>query len=191
MTPRIGLIWAQTTQGVIGSEGGMPWHLPEDLAHFRRTTEGHPVIMGRRTWDSFPERFRPLPGRTNYVLTREPGWGVEADAAGAHVICDGKYDRALERAITVAKNAPGGEEIWIIGGGRVYQQALPLADSTAITYIDTDVSGDTLAPELGPEWELTRSDPAAGWHSSSTGTGYRFTWWQRRQESSRAESGSE
>ena len=70
-SPVVGMIWAQTVDGVIGRDGTMPWHLPEDLAHFRRTTQGHPVIMGRRTWESFPEKYRPLPGRTNIVVSRQ------------------------------------------------------------------------------------------------------------------------
>ena len=67
--PRLGLIWAEARGGVIGKDGGMPWHVPEDLAHFKERTTGHPVIMGRRTWESFPERFRPLPDRRNIVVT--------------------------------------------------------------------------------------------------------------------------
>ncbi len=83
--PVIGAIWAQTTNGVIGRDGGMPWSLPEDMAFFRRTTTGHPVIMGRRTWESLPERFRPLPGRTNIVVTSAPE-RVAAGAAGGGVL---------------------------------------------------------------------------------------------------------
>ena len=72
--PRINLIYARAANGVIGKNNAMPWHLPEDLAHFKRLTQGWPVIMGRKTWDSLPPRFRPLPGRTNVVITRQPGW---------------------------------------------------------------------------------------------------------------------
>ena len=79
--PRIGLIWAQARGGVIGKDGAMPWHLPEDLAHFKRTTLGCPVIMGRKTWDSLPPKFRPLPGRRNIVVTRNTQW--QADGAEA------------------------------------------------------------------------------------------------------------
>ena len=71
---RLGLVWAQARGGVIGKDGGMPWHVPEDLAHFKAVTSGHPVIMGRRTWESFPARFRPLPGRRNIVVTGSPSW---------------------------------------------------------------------------------------------------------------------
>ncbi|WP_442961618.1 dihydrofolate reductase [Pseudoclavibacter sp. 13-3] len=89
--PLIGLIWAQDRHGVIGAEGGMPWHVPEDLAHFKAVTMGAPVIMGRRTWDSLDPRFRPLPGRRNIVVTRQQSWG---EAAAAR---DERARRGLER----------------------------------------------------------------------------------------------
>lgn len=171
---RIGLIWAQTPLGVIGVGGAMPWHVPEDLTHFRRSTEGHPVIMGRRTWESFPEQFRPLPGRTNYVLTSSD-WQVE----GARPVPD------LRSALRAAGTSPGGEEIWIIGGGSVYEQALPLAETVVITYIDSTATGDTYAPTLGPEWRCIRSEPESGWQASRNGTGYRFTWWERHLQTGR------
>ena len=80
---RLGLVWAQARGGVIGKDGGMPWHVPEDLAHFKAVTSGHPVIMGRRTWESFPARFRPLPGRRNIVVTASPSWAEPgAERAG-------------------------------------------------------------------------------------------------------------
>ena len=84
----VGMIWAQTPDRVIGRDGTMPWHLPEDLAHFKEHTLGHPVIMGRRTWESFPERFRPLPGRTNIVITSSPGRVARGD--GAPAVCRGR-----------------------------------------------------------------------------------------------------
>src|SRR5690349_14769702 len=77
MTARIGLIWAEAAGGVIGARGGMPWHVPEDLARFKTITMGSPVVMGRRTWESFPDRFRPLPGRRNIVVTRDDQWVAE------------------------------------------------------------------------------------------------------------------
>ena len=73
-TMHIALIYARAANGVIGKDGTMPWHLPEDLAHFKQLTQGSPVVMGRKTWDSLPARFRPLPGRTNVVVTRQPDW---------------------------------------------------------------------------------------------------------------------
>ena len=137
--PRIGLIWAQARGGVIGKDGAMPWHLPEDLAHFKRVTLNHPVIMGRKTWDSIPPRFRPLPGRANIVVTRQIDWneiGVQRASS-------------LREALQVCENA---EQVWIIGGAQIYAQALPLADELVVTEIDADFEGDAFAPALGPEW---------------------------------------
>ena len=82
---RLGLIWAQARRRVIGREGALPWHLPQDMAHFRQATAGCAVIMGRKTWDSLPPRFRPLPGRMNIVITRQPGWSAQP-AAGAGAV---------------------------------------------------------------------------------------------------------
>lgn len=168
---RIGMIWAQAANGVIGREGTMPWHLPEDFEHFRRTTEGHPVIMGRRTWDSLPERFRPLPGRSNIVVTRDPSWA----AAGA--IRAG----SLHYAVVAALGQPASGPIWIIGGGTLYRSALTaqIADTAVITRIDSAVEGDTFAPELGPEWFLGARQPAEGWAVAKNGTRYRIETWAR------------
>lgn len=140
--PRIGLIWAQARGGVIGRDGGMPWHLPEDLAHFKRSTLSHPVIMGRKTWDSLPERFRPLPGRRNIVLTRQPHW--QADGA--------ETATSLDEALQQVQDA---EQVWVIGGAEIYAQALGLADCLVVTEIDADFEGDSFAPALGPEWQET------------------------------------
>lgn len=171
--PVIGMIWAQTQRGVIGAAGTMPWQVPEDMAHFKRTTSGHPVIMGRRTWLSFPKKFRPLVDRSNIVLTSDPEWASTEEAQGAIVVT------TLPEALEAASHSPGAEEIWIIGGGQVYAQALGLATLAVITVIDSDVEGDTFAPELGPEWQLERSEPQSGWERSAKGADYRFTWWRR------------
>lgn len=147
--PRIGMIWAQARNGVIGKNGVMPWHLPEDLAHFKRTTLNHPVIMGRKTWDSIPPRFRPLLGRANIVVTRQAHWHAE----GAQRAPD------LHQALQLCENAG---KVWIIGGAQIYAQALPLADEVVVTEIDTDFDGDAFAPALGPEWrEVTREERVA------------------------------
>ncbi|WP_422759010.1 dihydrofolate reductase [Paenarthrobacter sp. C1] len=168
------MIWAQAANGVIGRDGTMLWHLPEDFEHFRRTTEGHPVIMGRRTWDSLPERFRPLPDRTNIVVTGDPSWSAEgAIRAGS-----------VHYAVVAALGQPGSGPIWIIGGGTVYRNALAaqLADTAVITRIDTDVDGDTFAPELGFGWDLATSEPASGWSVAKNGTRYRIEIWVRSRE---------
>jgi dihydrofolate reductase len=148
----LGVIFARARNGVIGKEGGLPWHLPEDLAHFKRVTMGSPVIMGRRTWESIPERFRPLPGRSNIVVTRQSDWS----AAGAV--------RAASLEDAVARCA-GAERAWVIGGAALFAAALPLADVAEITDIDADYEGDVFAPEFGPEWrEVSREhhNPAGG-----------------------------
>mgnify|MGYP001234815417 FL=1 len=137
--PHVGLIWAQARHGVIGKNGVMPWHLPEDLAHFKRTTLAHPVIMGRKTWDSIPPRFRPLPGRRNIVVSRQADWQAE----GAERATD------LREALRLCEDA---DKVWVIGGAQIYAQALPLADELVVTEIDADFDGDAHAPALGREW---------------------------------------
>src|ERR1700712_3211251 len=118
----LGLVWAQTSTGVIGEAGSMPWHLPEDMKHFSRLTTGHPVIMGRKTWESFPDKYRPLPGRTNIVITRHEGWAGTPEAEGAVAV------RSLDDALLESQFAPGQEMVWIIGGGEIFTQSLDLAD---------------------------------------------------------------
>jgi len=168
--PRIGMIWAQAVNGVIGRGGTMPWHLREDFEHFRRTTAGHPVIMGRKTWESLPDKSRPLPGRTNIVITSDQHWA----ALGA--IRAGSIFSAL--ALTALQ--PGARQIWFIGGGSIYREVLSagLADSIVITRIDAVVDGDTYAPDLGPEWKLTSSAPDEGWATAANGTPCRIETWQ-------------
>lgn len=172
-TPIVGMIWAQTNQGVIGADGGMPWKLPEDMAHFKRVTSGHPVVMGRRTWESFPEKFRPLPDRTNIVMTRQESWGASAESAGATVVS------TIEDALVEAQFSPGGNEVWVIGGGQVYAQALEHCNVAVITVINTDVPGDTAAPSLGDDWSFRGATPKEGWLTSKNGTEYRITLWAK------------
>jgi dihydrofolate reductase len=169
----LGVIWAQTSTGVIGKDGGMPWHLPEDMKHFARLTTGHPVIMGRKTWESFPEKFRPLPGRTNIVITRQEGWGGTPGAEGATAV------RSLDDALLESQFAPGHDMVWIIGGGDIFRQSMDLADVAVVTTIDAATEGDTFAPELGYEWTTGASLPADGWLTSANGTRYRITQWRR------------
>lgn len=179
----IGLVWAQTTSGVIGKAGTMPWHLPEDLKHFSALTTGHPVIMGRKTWESFPAKYRPLPGRTNIVVTRQPGWADSPDARGAVVVS------SLDAALLESQFAPGGQTVWIIGGGEIYRQSMDIANVAVVTVIDSDTDGDTFAPEFGEAWSLESTDPADGWLTSRNGTNYRIATWRRteNQESPHAE----
>ena len=153
----VSLIWAQAHDGVIGAGGRLPWHLPEDLKRFREATTGSTVVMGRRTWESLPERFRPLPGRTNVVLTSDGGW--TADGA--------------RRAATVEQVLAEHDSLWVIGGGAVYTAFLPHADRLVVTDVDTDVAGDTWAPPLDDGWQRVSRTPEEGW-SESTTPGLRF-----------------
>lgn len=169
MTAQLGLVWAQANGGVIGKDGAMPWRLPEDGAHFRRVTMSRPVIMGRTTWDSLPDKFRPLPGRPNIVLTRRSGFV----APGASVV--GSIGEAIDAA--------GDGRVWVMGGAQLYAATMRLADLLVVTEIDLDVDGDTYAPTVGPEWVATPVVPLGadpdGWLVSDRGVRYRFVEYHR------------
>jgi dihydrofolate reductase len=158
------LIYARSRNNVIGVNGDLPWHLPEDLAHFKRTTLVQPVIMGRITWQSIPEKFRPLPGRTNVVVSRQSDFS----ATGAQVV------GSLQAALNLF---PPNEAVWLIGGAQLYAQAMPLAQQLVITEIDADYEGDAFAPVLNAaEWtEIHRRS-----HTSALGLGYSLVTLQRR-----------
>ncbi|WP_022893445.1 dihydrofolate reductase [Agromyces subbeticus] len=165
--PKLGLIWAEAYRGVIGAGGVMPWHVPEDLAHFKEITLGSPVVMGRKTWDSLPERFRPLPGRANIVVTRNEEWAAEG-ATRAGSIDDGL-------ALAAASDP---EWIWAIGGGELFARLIDRADRLEVTELDLDIPGDAYAPSIDMSWRLVETDgPAA--HVSRTGVGYRFRRYER------------
>ncbi|KTT23002.1 dihydrofolate reductase [Pseudacidovorax intermedius] len=154
---RLNLIYARAANGVIGRDNALPWHLPEDMAHFRTQTRGCPVIMGRHTWDSLPPRFRPLPGRTNIVVTRQPGWQADgAVRAGS-----------LAEGIAAAGEAP---EVWVIGGAQLYAEAAPLARRAVVTEIDRDFDGDAFAPVLDAGWRETAREV----HTSAAPGAMRF-----------------
>ncbi len=171
------MIWAEAAGGVIGASGTMPWHVPEDQAHFKAVTSGSPVIMGRKTWESLPERFRPLPGRTNIVITRDAATQGELESSGAVPAS------SLEVAVELAQErAEGADRVWIMGGGAVYAEAVQkgLAQLAEVTRFDLEVSGDTHAPVLDSErWELVTADPQQDWHRSESGVGYRFETYRR------------
>lgn len=171
---RIGLVWAQAADGIIGADGGMPWHVPEDLAHFKRVTMGSPVVMGRKTWESFPARFRPLPGRRNIVITRR-SWQAEG-AETAHSIA-----AALELAADGLQ--PNGV-IWVIGGGGVFSEVIDDADVLEVTELDIAVDGDTRAPAIGSGWRVVATDPKNGWLTSTSGVPYRFLTYHPRTDRS-------
>lgn len=143
---QIHLIYARAANGVIGKNNTMPWHLPEDLAHFKQLTHGWPVIMGRKTWDSLPPKFRPLPGRLNLVITRQTDWAAE----GATVMPSLAHALAHCHAYI---------EVWVIGGAQIYALAEPLAHRAEVTEIQQDFEGDAFAPTLGPAWrEVEREE---------------------------------
>ncbi len=136
----IALVVAVARNGVIGREGGLPWHISSDLKRFKAITMGKPVIMGRKTWESLPKK--PLPGRHNIVITRQRGY----EAPGASVVA------GVEAALQLARSGKP-EEIAVIGGGEIYRKFLPLADRVYLTEVDLDVEGDIFFPELPPaEW---------------------------------------
>lgn len=160
---RLNLIYARAANGVIGKDNALPWHLPEDLAHFKRTTLGSPVIMGRKTWDSLPPRFRPLPGRRNIVLTRDTAWQAEgAQRAGS-----------VTEAVAACGDAA---EAWVIGGAEVYRQALPHARRVVVTEIARNFDGDAHAPTLGPEWTETARET----HTAANGLPFAFVTFERK-----------
>ena len=140
--PTIALIAAVAENGIIGRDGEMPWHLPADLTHFKETTIGHPVIMGRRTYDSIASQIGgPLPGRTNIVLSRsEPELPDEVEVVDS-----------ITAAIEAAGNA---DTVYIIGGATVYEQFLPQADRLVLTELEAAYEGDTAFPE----WDRTAWD---------------------------------
>lgn len=139
--PSIVLVAAVSENGVIGRDGDMPWHLPADLKHFKKTTLGHPIIMGRRTWDSIG---RPLPGRTNIVMTRDASFAAE----GAH-----RAGSVSEAIGLCGDQSP----IMVIGGGEIYKRFLPSADRIELTRVHVSVDGDTFFPELGDQWNCHQS----------------------------------
>lgn len=155
--PTLHLIWAQAAGGVIGKDNALPWRLPEDLAHFKATTMGCPVLMGRKTWDSLPPRFRPLPGRQNLVLTRQADWQADGATRVATL------DEALAQAAPDAR-------IWVTGGAEVYALALPRAATAVVTEIEAAFEGDAYAPRLGPTWQETARER----HVAASGLTYSF-----------------
>ena len=137
---RISLIVAASTNDVIGVRGQLPWHLPNDFKYFKEITMGKPVLMGRLTWDSIG---KPLPGRTNIVMTRQPGFAAQ----GASVV------GSTAAAIDAAGEA---NELMVIGGGQVYQQFIDSADRIYMTRVNAHIEGDALFPALDPQqWSLT------------------------------------
>ena len=141
---RVNLIFARAANGVIGANGTLPWHLPEDMVHFKAQTATAPVIMGRKTWDSLPAKFKPLPGRTNIVVTRQAGWHEEGAQTAS----------SLLDALSVAEQTQAADA-WVIGGAQIYAEAEPLAHRAVITEIHRDYEGDAYAPTMDADWKET------------------------------------
>jgi dihydrofolate reductase len=169
--PRVYLVAAVAANGVIGAGGQLPWRLPEDLRHFKELTLGHPVIMGRRTWESLG---KPLAGRENIVVTRTPGY----TAPGAHVAS------SLDAAIALCAGEP---LAFVIGGSELYATALPLADGLVLTEIRRDYAGDVRFPEFDRSaWRETQRKPQAG----ADGLRFDFVLYERDRDSKTLTSGS-
>lgn len=164
----VGLIWAQSSSGVIGRANGIPWRLPEDQARFKELTVAHTVVMGRLTWESLPAKVRPLPGRRNVVLTRQADYVAD----GAAVV------GSLDEAITAGgqeRSDPGNvdDDTWVIGGAQIYALAVPLATRCEVTEVDVALApeaDDAVAPLLDATWIGTEGD----WLMSASGLRYRF-----------------
>lgn len=160
----ISIIAAVARNGVIGKDNRLLWHLPEDMRHFRETTRGKPVIMGRKTWESLPDAFRPLPGRHNIVVSRNSGY----QPAGATPAA------SLEDAIQKAGEV---DEAFVIGGAELYRQAMPIADRLYLTEIDRDFAGDAYFPKVPAEiWDRVAGEPLR----NAAGMAFSFVVYQRR-----------
>ncbi len=161
---KLSLIAAVARNGAIGKNNQLLWHEPQDQRHFRTTTLGCPVVMGRKTWDSLPARFRPLPGRRNVVLTRNPGLHC-AGAETAHSL-----PQALQRLADA-------EQVFVLGGSEIYAQALPLADELVLTEIDADLDGDAHFPAW-PRGDFEVSQRVAT--TAADGTPFAFVTYRRK-----------
>jgi len=161
---KLAIVAAVARGGVIGRGNRIPWRLPEDMAHFRELTTGHPVVMGRRTWESLPDRFRPLPERRNVVVTRNPGWSAEgAERVGS-----------LEEALALLEGEP---EVFVIGGAELYANALPRGDELLLTEIDADIDGDVYFPH----WEQVEfAEGSRDTRTAADGTPFAFVRYARR-----------
>ena len=148
----LSIIAAVGKERELGLRGQLLWSIPDDMQHFKAVTAGHPVIMGRKTWESLPERFRPLPGRTNIVVTRQAAYAAE----GAIIAS------SLEEARAAAARAPGADEIFVIGGGELYREALPVADRLYLTLVDATAEADTLFPAYETDFKIISDELGEG-----------------------------
>jgi dihydrofolate reductase len=168
------LIASVARNGSIGSDNGLVWREPEDQRWFRRQTLGCPVLMGRKTWDSLPARFRPLPGRANIVVTRQAGWAADG-AQVAHTLADAL---ALGRRCAMAS---GAARVFVIGGSQLFAEALPLADVMLLTEIDAELPGDTRFPDW-PRSDFSELSRQVQHSAGPPACGYAFVHYQRRDQ---------
>lgn len=157
---KIAIVVAIGKHRALGKDNDLLWHIPDDLKRFKELTMGHPVIMGRKTWESIPKKHRPLSGRTNIILTRDSSY----DAPGALVV------HSLEDALTEARKAPGAEEIHIGGGAELYNELLPVVNRLYLTLIDDEKEFDTAFPEYETEFTKVLSEETREWN------GLRYRW---------------
>jgi dihydrofolate reductase len=161
----IAIYVAIAENGVIGRDGGLPWRLSTDMRRFKADTMGKPIVMGRKTWESFPRK--PLPGRQNIVITRDHAYKAE----GADIV------HSLEAALMLAKRREGdmanAEEVGVIGGGEIFAQTLPLADRLHVTHVLAAIDGDVLFPPIDPaEWRVVRQQDIPAGEKDSHATRY-------------------
>lgn len=153
----ISLVLARADNGVIGANNTIPWRIADDMKRFKAITMGKPIVMGRKTWDSFPKK--PLPGRTNIVITRDKNWN-----AGGAVVA-----HSVDEALALAQRE-NPDEIAIIGGAEIYRLGLPHANLIHLTQVHGDFAGDVTMPPFGPEWcEVARED-----HATPDGLGFSY-----------------
>jgi dihydrofolate reductase len=161
----LSLVASVARNGAIGRGNELVWDEPLDKQHFKRTTMGCPVVMGRKTWDSLPARFRPLPGRRNIVVTRQRGWRADGAEAAS----------SLDSALALAAGAP---RVCLIGGAQLFEQAMPLADELVLTEIDADFEGDVFFPP----WDRNAFDEVQREsHTSASGTAFAFVTYRRKR----------
>ncbi|KPF69269.1 dihydrofolate reductase [beta proteobacterium AAP99] len=171
----LSLILARAANGVIGANNALPWHLPEDMAHFKALTLGKPVVMGRKTWDSLPPRFRPLPGRQNIVVTRNAAWRAEG-ATAVHSLSD---------ALKAAGDAP---EVMLIGGAQLYAEGLPIAQRVYLTEIEREYEGDAFFPLLPAfQWRGTAREDHVS--EKDTSLAFSFVTYERVSPSPQSQRG--
>jgi dihydrofolate reductase len=156
---KLSLIFAQSLNGIIGDSGKIPWSIPENMAHFKRHTMHHPVIMGRKTWDSLPQSVKPLPSRPNLILSRQAHFS--AHGASVHT----SIEDAIQHCFLLPCRP---QEVWCIGGSEIYSQAIPFASKIIRTTVHIELAGDTHAPFINDAWRLTKITK----HTSINGPSY-------------------